>query len=103
MLLDHNLDSLIVLLQGINMTTSMQFGNTMFSYYLYCIPAIPFYIIALEEYYTNIMNLPLINAAAEGTFSVAVVFAATAYFGICAYIDLGNDMWLRKLPWCYNI
>lgn len=64
------------------MTTSMQFGNTILSYVLYCIPAIPFYIIALEEYYTHVMDLPVINAAAEGTFSVAVIFAVSAYYGI---------------------
>ena len=28
------------------------------------------------------MNLPMVNAASEGTVSVAVIFAATAYFGI---------------------
>ena len=28
------------------------------------------------------MNLPIINAAAEGTVSVAVIFAVTAYYGI---------------------
>lgn len=32
------------------------------------------------------MNLPIINAAAEGTISVAVVFAATAYYGINEFI-----------------
>ncbi len=81
MILDHNLDSLIVLLQGINMTTAMQFGNTYYSFYLYCIPAIPFHIIAIEEYNTKAMKLPVINAASEGTISVAVVFALTAIFG----------------------
>lgn len=28
------------------------------------------------------MNLPLFNAAAEGTVSVALMFIMTAYFGI---------------------
>jgi ethanolaminephosphotransferase len=59
----------------------MQFGNTIFAVLLYIIPTIPFYIIAHEEYYTHEMNLPIVNAAAEGTVSVAVIFAATAYFG----------------------
>ena len=40
------------------------------------------------------MNLPIINAAAEGTISVAVVFAATAYYGIFTTINLGCDMWV---------
>ena len=77
------------------MTTAMQFGNTIYSYILYCIPIIPFYIIALEEYYTNVMNLPIINAAAEGTFSVAVIFALTAYYG--------RDFWLTRLSWAYDL
>ncbi|CAD8097315.1 unnamed protein product [Paramecium primaurelia] len=94
MILDHNFDSMIILLQGTSMTTAMQFGNTIFSVILYIIPSVPFYIIAHEEYYTHEMNLPIINAAAEGTISVAVVFAATAYYGC--------DMWLQKLPWFFN-
>ena len=63
------------------MTTSMQFGNTLYSYLLYCIPSIPFNIIAIEEYNTKAMKLPVINAASEGTISVAVIFALTAIFG----------------------
>ena len=73
----------------------MQFGNTIYSYILYCIPIIPFYIIALEEYYTNVMNLPIINAAAEGTFSVAVVFALTAIYG--------RDFWLTRISWANDL
>ncbi|CAD8199584.1 unnamed protein product [Paramecium octaurelia] len=94
MILDHNFDSMIILLQGTSMTTAMQFGNTIFSVILYIIPSVPFYIIAHEEYYTHEMNLPIINAAAEGTISVAVVFAATAYYGC--------DMWVQKLPWFFD-
>ncbi|CAD8117397.1 unnamed protein product [Paramecium sonneborni] len=94
MILDHNFDSMIILLQGTSMTTAMQFGNTIFSVILYIIPSVPFYVIAHEEYYTHEMNLPIINAAAEGTVSVAVVFAATAYYGC--------DMWVQKLPWFFD-
>lgn len=64
------------------MTTAMQFGNTYYSYFLYCIPSIPFYIIAIEEYNTKAMKLPVINAASEGTISVAFVFALTAIYGL---------------------
>jgi ethanolaminephosphotransferase len=74
------------MLQGINMTTSMQFGNTLYSYYLYIIPAIPFYIITLEEYFTHIMDLPVFNAASEGCLSVAVVFLIPIF--------LGKDIWV---------
>ena len=41
------------------------------------------------------MNLPIINAAAEGTFSVAVIFALTAYYG--------RDFWLTRLSWAYDL
>lgn len=68
-------------MQGTSLTTAMQFGNTIYAVLLYIIPTVPFYIIAHEEYYTHEMNLPIVNAAAEGTVSVAVIFAATAYFG----------------------
>lgn len=44
--------------------------------------SIPFYIIAHEEYYTHEMNLPIVNAAAEGTLSIALFFAGTAIYGI---------------------
>jgi ethanolaminephosphotransferase len=70
------------------MTTAMQFGNSLYSYFLYCIPAIPFYIISIEEYNTKAMVLPVINAASEGTVSVAVVFAITAIYGLLSIIFL---------------
>ncbi|CAD8112784.1 unnamed protein product [Paramecium sonneborni] len=89
MILDHNFDSMIILLQGTNLSTAMQIGNNIFSIILYIIPSIPFFLIAHEEYYTHEMNLPIINAAAEGTISVAIFFVATAYFGC--------DFWLTKL------
>ncbi|CAD8205500.1 unnamed protein product [Paramecium octaurelia] len=95
MILDHNFDSMIILLQGTNLTTAMQVGNNIFSVVLYIIPSIPFYLIAHEEYYTHEMNLPIINAAAEGTISVAIFFAITAYFGC--------DWWLLKLPTFYDL
>lgn len=47
-----------------------------------CVPTYPFYIIAHEEYYTHEMNLPIINAAAEGTIFVGSLFAVNAIFGI---------------------
>jgi len=59
----------------------MQFGNTVYSFALYSIPSVLFYIITHEEYYTHEMNMPIFNAAVEGTFSIAVLFAATAIFG----------------------
>lgn len=93
MIFDHNLDSLIIMFQGINMTTSMMFGNTLYSYYLYCIPAIPFYIITLEEFYTNVMDLPVINAACEGCLSVAVVFLIPVF--------MGKDIWITE--WAYGL
>jgi ethanolaminephosphotransferase len=94
MIIDHNLDSLIIMFQGINMTTSMMFGNTLYSYYLYCIPAIPFYIITLEEYYTNVMDLPIVNAACEGCLSVAVVFLIPVFMGKTIWVD----EWAYGLP-----
>lgn len=59
----------------------MQFGNTIYSFYLYSIPSVVFYIITHEEYYTHQMNLPEFNAAVEGTFSIACIFAITAIYG----------------------
>lgn len=49
------------------------------------------------------MNLPIINAAAEGTVSVAVIFAATAYFGKRENLNLGWDVWYSKLPWFFDL
>lgn len=95
MIFDHNLDSLIVMLQGINMTTSMQFGNTLYSFYLYIIPGIPFYIVTLEEYFTNHMDLPKFNAATEGCLSVAFAFLIPALYG--------NDIWLQPVHSLFDL
>lgn len=51
------------------------------AFLLICVPTYPFYIIAHEEYYTHEMNLPIINAAAEGTVFVGSLFAINAIFG----------------------
>lgn len=65
--------------------------------------SIPFYIIAHEEYYTHEMNLPIINAAAEGTLSIALFFAGTAIYGIYNNNIIGCNIWTYRLPWFYDM
>lgn len=60
-----------------------------------CVPTYPFYIIAHEEYYTHEMNLPIINAAAEGTIFVGSLFAVNAIFGNGVIIN--SRMWFLDL------
>lgn len=74
----------------------MQFGTTSFAVPLILITAcIPFFTTTLEEYYTNLMYLPIINGAAEGCFLVSLVFIFTGF--------VGNDFWIQDLGIGYDI
>ncbi|CAD8048632.1 unnamed protein product [Paramecium primaurelia] len=95
MILDHNFDSMIIAIQGTNFVTCLQCGQSLLAFLLICVPTYPFYIIAHEEYYTHEMNLPIINAAAEGTVFVGSLFAINAIFGC--------EFWTQKIPQFYNL
>ncbi|EAS06711.3 CDP-alcohol phosphatidyltransferase (macronuclear) [Tetrahymena thermophila SB210] len=81
LLFDHGCDAMIVFVQGITLATCMGFGNNYLAYLVYASGAIPFYITTLEEYYTDIMYLPLINGAAEGCFAVGFFIFVSGLYG----------------------
>jgi len=43
----------------------------------------PFYYIILEQYYTNILNAPIVNGPDEGTF---------VYVGICIWSGIAGNV-----------
>lgn len=87
MLFDHQTDSLVLIIQSLNLAQVMQLGTDSIATPLVFITAsIPFFTTTLEEYYTNVLYLPCINGAAEGCFMVSLVFIFTG----C----VGNDWWL---------
>ncbi|EGR30174.1 hypothetical protein IMG5_139110 [Ichthyophthirius multifiliis] len=91
LLIDHGCDALIVTIQGMSLSACVGFGNSYLMYSLNLCGSVPFFITTLDEYYTDIMYLPLINGAAEGCFSIGVVYLFTAY--------MGNEYWLKDSIW----
>lgn len=63
---------------------------------VYLIGAFPFYFTTLEEYYTNQINLPLINGPNEGCVLIASFFIFTGIFGIELFILLLLIIYLNK-------
>jgi len=61
-----------------SLVVCMQFGNNITALVMYMVGSIPFYYTTLEEYYTNLLYLPLINGAAEGCFVLAIFYFTTA-------------------------
>lgn len=85
LLFDHGCDSLILMFQGISLAIALQFGNSFYSVMVYLIGTFPFYFTTLEEYYTNQINLPLINGPNEGCLLIASFFIFTGVFGNINY------------------
>ena len=64
------------------------FQVTTYNFYLpllFLTAALPFFTTTLEEYYTHVLYLPIINGAAEGCFMVGFIFILTSILGIYSY------------------
>lgn len=57
LLFDHGCDSLVIMLQGISLSTVLQFGNSMKSLFVYLIGCFPFFFTTLEEFKIKILEL----------------------------------------------
>lgn len=84
LLFDHGCDSLVIMLQGLSLSTVLQFGNSYQSLVVYLIGCLPFFFTTLEEYYTNALILPVINGPCEGCLTIGMFFLITAING-CNY------------------
>ncbi|KAM3127031.1 hypothetical protein pb186bvf_020875 [Paramecium bursaria] len=94
MLLDHQMDAMIVVLEAQNVSQSVRLLSTINSNFIFACPAYMFYITTLQAYYTGAMELPIINAASEGVLSVGLFLLYT--------LIAGQDAWIQRLPWFYN-
>jgi len=75
------MDSMVVILEAINVSTTMQFGPTTYAYNVFAISANQFYLNTMEAYYTGMMDLPIINGASEGALSVGLFLVFSAIKG----------------------
>ena len=85
LLFDHGCDSLVIMLQGLSLSTVLQIGNNWQSLFVYLIGCLPFFFTTLEEYYTNAMMLPVINGPCEGCLVIGSFFLITAINGILLF------------------
>ncbi len=74
----------------------MQIGNRPDSICVLFTSIFPFYYIMLEQYYTGIMDFPLVNGVDEGTFILCYIAFAAAYYGPTQYWwdDHFNFLWM---------
>lgn len=63
---------MVVICEGINVSTTVQYGPTVYAFLIFGIPAFQFYLNTMEAYYTGMMDLPIINGASEGALSVGL-------------------------------
>lgn len=91
MLIDHQVDALVDVMQTTNMAILLQydvFGKDLMTL---TVATIPFFLTTLESYYTGILYMPPINAANEGNLCIAIFFLAGAIFGTEVYqLPLGT-------------
>lgn len=66
------MDSMVVVLEAMNVTTTMQYGCNAIAYNVFAISANQFYLNTMEAYYTGMMDLPIINGASEGALCVGL-------------------------------
>ena len=85
LLFDHGCYSLVIMLQGLSLSTVLQIGNNWQSLFVYLIGCLPFFFTTLEEYYTNAMMLPVINGPCEGCLVIGSFFLITAINGILLF------------------
>jgi ethanolaminephosphotransferase len=72
---------MVVVLGGINTALCLLEGNNFHGFSILLLGSFPFYFSTLEEYYTDMMYLPIINGAVEGLLIVNGIFLFAGLFG----------------------
>lgn len=85
MLVDHQVDSLVDVMQTTNMALILQFDSFPKDLLVLCAATMPFFLTTLESYYTGSLSMPKLNAANEGNVAIAFFFLAGGLFGTDIY------------------
>lgn len=80
-IMDHNLDSVSIVLITITAANIIQMKTPIEVVALYLMCTVPFYIATWEEYVTGIMELPMISGVDEGCFVTNTIFIFTGLVG----------------------
>lgn len=96
MIVDHQADIIVAVLNSFGIQRMMNTGNRPDAICLLFISIFPFYYVMLEQYYTGVMDFPLISGPDEGTFAYVYMCWAAAYYGSNEY------WWDTKYNWMWQ-
>ncbi len=81
MIVDHQADIIVAVLNSFGIQRMMGVGNRPDCICILFISVFPFYYVMLEQYYTGIMDFPIINGVDEGTFGYVGLCWLGAWYG----------------------
>ena len=89
MLLDHGLDSVTAMLNTMILGRMVQIGDSpVIGVIAMTVSTLPFYFTMLEQYYTGIFTLPIINGVDDGSLGYILFCFLTGVYG--------TDFWLKE-------
>lgn len=81
LLFDHQVDALNVWMTTTLIATSMSFGDSPMTIFMWIVASIPFFFATWEEYYMGAMDFPCINGPNEGCMMIGIFMGIRAYAG----------------------
>jgi len=95
MLFDHGLDCATSVVMNIVIARIISVGGGLPALLAIQISTVPFYFLLMEEYYTGILELPMLIGPDDAGVAVSVVAWLTAY--------MGSEWWLEQVEVPFGI
>lgn len=79
LLFDHGCDAINTTIISLTVIAALQLGPTWRAVFVHMLTCMGFFFQTWEEYYTGVLNLPVINGPDEGSLFMSCLFFATAF------------------------